>query len=112
MHALESILAAAPVPLMGYVGLGPGPEFIPYFLALLGVVGAALIALVQWPLFALQAFLRRRRHPPGQQEPGQQEPGQQESGHQEPSHPETGLEPAAANTIEKDLDATHDGTGP
>jgi hypothetical protein len=91
VHALESILVVTPTPLIGYVGLGPGPEFIPYFLALLGVVGAAFIALVQYPIFALRAFLKRRRHSPGQQEKE--------------------LEPAAASPIEKELDATHDGTG-
>lgn len=51
-------------PLLGYVGLGPGPEFIPYFLALLGVVGAAFIALIQWPLLTLRAYLKGKRRDP------------------------------------------------
>ena len=44
--------------LLAYVGMGPGPEFIPYFMALLGVVGAALLAVVQWPIAAFLGWLR------------------------------------------------------
>lgn len=47
--------------LLAYVGMGPGPEFIPYFMALLGVIGAALIAVVQWPVSALLGRLKRMR---------------------------------------------------
>jgi len=44
--------------LPAYVGLGPEQALIPYFLALLAWVGAALIAVLQWPIAAL---LRRRK---------------------------------------------------
>lgn len=54
MDSLETLL-------LGYVGLGPGLEFIPYFLALMGVVGAALLAVLQWPLLALISFFRVKR---------------------------------------------------
>jgi hypothetical protein len=39
---------------LAYVGLGPGQEFIPSFLALLGLTSAALLAILQWPLLALR----------------------------------------------------------
>ena len=45
--------------LLAYVGMGPGPEFIPYFMALLGVIGAALLAAVQWPISVLLGRLKR-----------------------------------------------------
>ena len=47
--------------LLAYVGMGPGPEFIPYFMALLGVLGAALLAVVQWPLSLLLGRLNQLR---------------------------------------------------
>lgn len=47
-----------------YVGLGPGQEFIPYFLSLLGFVGAALVAVIQWPLFRVVRWLRSRKEMP------------------------------------------------
>lgn len=66
MSPLASDFCSSLVPLLGYVGLGPGPEFIPYFLALLGVVGAAFIALIQWPLLVLRSYLKgKRREPEG-----------------------------------------------
>ena len=46
--------------LLAYVGMGPGPEFIPYFMALLGVIGAALIAIVQWPIVALFRWFKSK----------------------------------------------------
>jgi hypothetical protein len=76
-------------PVLGYVGLGPGPEFIPYFLALLGVVGAALIALLQWPILTLRAYLKGKRHP----------------------HDETELQSVATDPNEIQRDANHDGSG-
>jgi hypothetical protein len=36
--------------LLAYVGPGAGLELVPYFWALLGFAGAALLAVVQWPL--------------------------------------------------------------
>jgi hypothetical protein len=45
---------------MGYFGIGPGLELVPYFLALMGFVGAALLAVVQWPLQALIHRISRR----------------------------------------------------
>jgi hypothetical protein len=50
--------------LVAYVGLGPGQEFIPYFFALLAWVGAMLLAVLQWPFFALLRRLRRNRGEP------------------------------------------------
>ena len=47
---------------LAYVGMGPGPEFIPYFMALLGVVGAALLAVVQWPISLLLGRVKRMRN--------------------------------------------------
>jgi hypothetical protein len=62
-------LAALTAPVqLAYVGLGPGQEFIPYFFALLGLVGTALVAALQRPVLALLRFLhtagRRLRHGP------------------------------------------------
>jgi hypothetical protein len=46
---------------LAYVGLGPGQEFIPYFLGLVAWAMAALLAILRWPLIALfQHFLRRK----------------------------------------------------
>jgi hypothetical protein len=56
--ALISSLMPMPNPLPAYGGLGPEQAFIPYFLALLAWVGAALIAVLQWPIGAM---LRRWR---------------------------------------------------
>ncbi len=72
MHDLDALLVLsrflststfdlAPALLLGYVGLEPGPEFILYFLALLGVVGGALIAILQWPILSLRTYFRRKR---------------------------------------------------
>jgi hypothetical protein len=46
---------------LAYVGLGPGQEFIPYFFGLLGVIGAALLAVLQWPFAMLLRYLRSVR---------------------------------------------------
>jgi hypothetical protein len=50
---LISSFMPMPRGLPAYVGLGPEQAFIPYFLALLAWVGAALIAILQWPIAAL-----------------------------------------------------------
>jgi hypothetical protein len=47
--------------MFAYVGLGPGQEFIPYFLALLAFVWAAAIAILQWPFLALIRLIRGRK---------------------------------------------------
>jgi hypothetical protein len=47
--------------LWAYVGLGPGQEFIPQFLAMLGLAATALLAVVQWPILALWSRLSRAR---------------------------------------------------
>lgn len=53
--------------LIGYVGLGPGPELLPYFFALLGLIAAAIIAILQWPVGVLLRWLpRRKRLPEGE----------------------------------------------
>jgi hypothetical protein len=51
--------------LLAYIGLGPGQEFIPYFLALLFAAGTACLAILQWPFLALRRRLARARsqHP-------------------------------------------------
>lgn len=46
-------------PLFAYVGLGPGQDFFQHFLTLLATAGAALLAIVQWPLLALFRRLTR-----------------------------------------------------
>jgi hypothetical protein len=48
--------------LLGYVGPGPGLEFVPYFLAMLAWAGAALGAMLLWPISAL--FRRFQKAPP------------------------------------------------
>jgi hypothetical protein len=45
---------------LAYIGMGP--EFVPYFMALLGVIGAALVAVVQWPISALLGWLKGKRN--------------------------------------------------
>ena len=47
--------------MLAYVGLGPGQEFIPYFLAMLGLIGGALLAILQWPLTVLFCLFRRTK---------------------------------------------------
>ncbi len=39
--------------LLAYVGLGPGQEFIPQFVALLSFAATALLAILQWPITVL-----------------------------------------------------------
>ena len=56
-HDLFSLVtpsAAPPSWPIGYVGPGPGAELIPYFLALLALVGAALGAVLRWPIATLR----------------------------------------------------------
>ncbi|HYW81710.1 MAG TPA: hypothetical protein VFB30_00535, partial [Spirochaetia bacterium] len=60
--AVDSFPLPLPVPL-AYVGLGPGQEFIPYFFALLGVIGTAIVAVLQWPVSALLRWLRAKGGP-------------------------------------------------
>lgn len=50
--------------LLGYMGLGSGIELLPYFVALLGVAGAALLAIVQRPLVLLVRWLRKSKRTP------------------------------------------------
>lgn len=52
---------AAPLDMWAYVGLGPGQEFIPYFLTLLVWAGIACLAVLQWPLQALRRRWARTR---------------------------------------------------
>jgi hypothetical protein len=62
---------------LAYIGPGPGQEFIPYFFTLLGFVGAALVAVVQWPVAVLLRCLPRGRGAaarPGPQGPGDGSP--------------------------------------
>jgi hypothetical protein len=78
MHGLDFLLGqtgqlsssdffSSALGLIGYVGLGTGTEFIPYFAALLSFMAAALIAALQWPLSIMLGYLsraRQRRPPP------------------------------------------------
>lgn len=65
MHAhdcffgMMALLTSGSAGLWAYVGLGPGQEFIPQFLALLGLAATAFLAVVQWPIFALWSRLSR-----------------------------------------------------
>jgi hypothetical protein len=56
-----SILLQREHGMLAYVGLGPGQELIPYFLGLLAWAGAAFLAVLQWPIYALRQRLARRR---------------------------------------------------
>lgn len=53
------LLASGPAGMWAYVGLGPGQEFIPQFLALLGLAATALLAVIQWPILTLWSRLSR-----------------------------------------------------
>ena len=53
-----------PENLLAYVGLGPGQELIPYFLALLGFMGAALLAVLQWPIQMVMRLFRKDKGTP------------------------------------------------
>jgi hypothetical protein len=59
--ATLSSALAVPFGLLAYVGLGPGQEFIPYFLALLVGAATACLAILQWPFLALRRRLARAR---------------------------------------------------
>jgi hypothetical protein len=50
----------SPLALLAYVGLNPG-DLLPYFAALLGVAGAAFVALVQLPIMVLRGWLKAKR---------------------------------------------------
>ena len=56
---------------LAYIGLGPGQELIPYFLALLGFMGAALLAVVQWPIVMVIRLFRKDKATPPEQLTGQ-----------------------------------------
>jgi hypothetical protein len=60
-ESLLPLLTPPPGGLFAYVGLGPGQEFLPYFLALLAWVGASLIAVFKWPFVSLLRRLRGSR---------------------------------------------------
>jgi hypothetical protein len=49
------------VHVLAYAGLGPGQEFIPYFLALLALLVSAFGAVVRWPFRVLARALGRLR---------------------------------------------------
>jgi hypothetical protein len=57
----SSFLHSAPQGVFAYVGLGTGPELLPYLLALLAWAGAALLAILQWPLSKIVRRLKSRR---------------------------------------------------
>jgi hypothetical protein len=60
------------VHILAYAGLGPGQEFIPYFLALLALLVSAFGAVVRWPFRVLARALGRLRRREGEApaEPG------------------------------------------
>jgi hypothetical protein len=55
------LLSSSPASLWAYVGLGPGQEFIPQFVALLSFALTALLAVLQWPITALLSRLAARK---------------------------------------------------
>ncbi|HVS35024.1 MAG TPA: hypothetical protein VMS17_05540 [Gemmataceae bacterium] len=61
-NALRCFHGHLPV-LMAYIGMGPGPDVLPYFFALLGVVGTAVLAVLQWPFLAILNWLKGKRGP-------------------------------------------------
>lgn len=63
--------------LLGYMGLGSGIELLPYFVALLGVAGAALLAIVQRPLVLLVRWLRKPKQTPNDDAPADTRDGGQ-----------------------------------
>jgi hypothetical protein len=67
-----------------YVGLGPGQEFIPHFVAMMGLLATAVLAVVQWPILALWSRLsrayaaRKKTRPnPASADPAVEQPGEQ-----------------------------------
>jgi hypothetical protein len=48
--------------LLAYIGIGPGQELFAYFLTLLGVMGAALLAVLQWPITLVMRVFRRSKN--------------------------------------------------
>jgi hypothetical protein len=54
-------IASPPGLVLAYIGIGPGQELFPYFLALLGLVGAALTSILHWPLSILYRLFSRRK---------------------------------------------------
>jgi hypothetical protein len=81
-------MAALALGLWAYFGLGPGQELIHFFLGLLVFAGAALVAVLQWPLLALRRFLAKRNrdtelkppvpNPPNPTPPQSDDPGRHE----------------------------------
>jgi hypothetical protein len=57
-----------------YVGPGSGIEFLPYFLSLLGLAGAACLAILQWPFLALLRRIKGTKQQPSTA-PQSSEPG-------------------------------------
>jgi hypothetical protein len=68
-HLSPSCSPPAGACVLAYVGLGPGQEFIPYFLGLLGVIGTVVVAAVQWPAITVLRWFSRGR--PSSQPPAQ-----------------------------------------
>jgi hypothetical protein len=66
-----------PENLLAYIGIGPGQELFAYFLTLLGIMGAALLAVLQWPITLVTRLFRRSKNtapeqiaePPGLEKP-------------------------------------------
>ena len=68
-HLSSSGAPPAAGAVLAYVGLGPGQEFIPYFFGLVGVIGTAVVAAVQWPVLTVLRWFSRGRpssEPPAQ----------------------------------------------
>jgi len=62
LFMLLPVSLSLPLPggMLAYLG-PPGPEFITYFWALLLFVGAAVMAILQWPISALRRYFSRAR---------------------------------------------------
>jgi hypothetical protein len=91
----DEVAFLMPQNLPAYVGLGPGQELIPYFLALLGFMGAALLAILQWPIVMVMRLF------------GKGKPAAQEELTTQPVTQEPTTQPLTANVPETSGESSH-----